>query len=264
MTKYVKEELFRDKPKPSEIDRSFYPHDNDILNHIRLSIVRQKSSKIDQEELFSLIQKWKHEDPDSMFYFRPYSCSDNNVKENLLFVHQEKWQSILLQKYGNLFLMDATYKTMKYDLPLFFLCVKTNVCYVVVGEFVIMSENEDAISEALEKFKLWNPTWDPKYAMVDYSEAEINALENTFVDIIVYLCDFHREQSWNRWMRKSENGFTSENEKNAKAVLRKIAMSMSRDELTANLESLDSSIEFNRNENYEKWLQSKWLPVLKK
>ena len=259
LNKYVKEELFLGKQKPSELDRSFYPHDKDIINHIRLSIVRQKSSKIDQEELFNLIEKWKAENPDSKFHFRPYTCNDDNVKEGLLFVHQEKWQSVLLQKYGELFLMDATYKTMKYDLPLFFICIKTNMCYVVVGQFIIMSENEEAISEALEIFRTWNTSWVPKFAMVDFSEAEINSIEEKFPGILVYLCDFHREQSWVRWMRKSEHGFNSENEKNAKNVLRRIAGSMSKDELADNLQKLDISIEYNNNEKYRKWLKTKWL-----
>ena len=40
-------------------------------------------------------------------------------------------------------LIDATYKTTKYDLALFFICVKTNVGYSVVAEFVIQSETAE-------------------------------------------------------------------------------------------------------------------------
>ena len=45
--------------------------------------------------------------------------------------------------------MDATYETTKYELALFFLAVKTNVGYFVVGEFVMQSETADQIAEAL-------------------------------------------------------------------------------------------------------------------
>jgi len=45
--------------------------------------------------------------------------------------------------------MDATYKTTKYELALFFLAVKTNVSHSVVGEFVVQSETTDQIAEAL-------------------------------------------------------------------------------------------------------------------
>ena len=50
--------------------------------------------------------------------------------ENLLYVHQEKWQAELLMRYGNsIVLMDATYKTTKYEIPLFFISVK-NKCWL--------------------------------------------------------------------------------------------------------------------------------------
>ena len=51
----------------------------------------------------------------------------------LLFVHQTNNQKRLLQRYGNeLSLLDATYKTTKYTLALFFLVAKTNVNYQIV------------------------------------------------------------------------------------------------------------------------------------
>jgi len=58
--------------------------------------------------------------------------------------------------------------------------VKTNVNYTVVGSFVVQTESRIAISEALGILANWNPLWTPKYFMVDLSEPEIQALENTF------------------------------------------------------------------------------------
>ena len=75
---------------------------------------------------------------------------ENSFTQTLLYVHQEPWQQQLLKCYGNtISLMDATYKTTKYELALFFIAVKTNVGYSVVGEFVLQSETADQISEAL-------------------------------------------------------------------------------------------------------------------
>ena len=85
LRKYVKEELFKDKEqKPSELDRSFYPLDRDITNHIRLAIARQKTSNIDQEELINRIAKWKAEDPNSSYFFRPYSLENNEHNHRVL------------------------------------------------------------------------------------------------------------------------------------------------------------------------------------
>ena len=84
---------------------------------------------------------------------------DDNLDLNLgnkalLFVHQTKWQQRLLILYGNeLTLLNATCKTTKYALPLFFLVVKTNIDYQIVGSFVTQSETTEAIKEALQFIK---------------------------------------------------------------------------------------------------------------
>ena len=52
--------------------------------------------------------------------------------------------------YGNtISLMDATYQTTWYDLPLFFVSVRTNAGYCVVAEFIVQSESATHIQEAL-------------------------------------------------------------------------------------------------------------------
>ena len=133
----------------------------------------------------------------------------NNYEQTLLWIHQSNWQRELLTRYDNtISLIDATYKTTKYDLALFFICVKTNVGYSVVAEFVVQSETAENISEALAKLKLWNPNWCPLYFMSDYSEAELVALEEIFPATTVYLCDFHREQAWDRWARDHKHGLS--------------------------------------------------------
>ena len=102
-------------------------------------------------------------------------------------------------KYGNtISLIDATYKTTRYDLPLFFICVRTNVGYCVVAEFVIQDETTQQILETLAILRGWNAEWNPPFFLCDYSEAEISALEQAFPGIRVYICDFHREQAWIR------------------------------------------------------------------
>ena len=95
-------------------------------------------------------------------------------------------------------LLDATYKTTKYDLALFFLCVHTNVGYSVVAEFVTQSETANQVREALEVLKQWNPKWNPAFFMTDYSEAELLVIEHAFPEAKAFLCYFHCEQAWER------------------------------------------------------------------
>ena len=82
--------------------------------------------------------------------------------QTLLYVHQERWQQQLLKRYGNtIFLIDATCKTTKYELPMFFVTVKTNVGYTPIANFVVQSETSDQIEEALNVVAGWNPQWNP-------------------------------------------------------------------------------------------------------
>ena len=55
------------------------------------------------------------------------------------------------RRYGNeMILLDATYITTRYALPLFFRVVKTNVDYQIVASFVAENETQETITEALE------------------------------------------------------------------------------------------------------------------
>ena len=116
----------------------------------------------------------------------------------------------MLERYGSeLALMDATYKTTRYAIPLFFVCVHTNVGYKVVAKFKCQSEDQASISEALAIIKGWNPVWNPTYFMGDYCNAEIAALEEQLPKSFVYICDFHRLQGMHRWCKSKKNGFSS-------------------------------------------------------
>ena len=53
--------------------------------------------------------------------------------------------------------------------------------------------------------------------------AEISALECCFPDTIVYLCDFHHEQAWERWVKDGKHGLTSEEADQLLAELRACA-----------------------------------------
>ena len=164
------------------------------------------------------VEQWRKDSPESSFFFRPYKEAEEenggtqeSFEQNLLYVHQEPWQKDLLNRYGNtISLMDATYKTTKYELALFFVAVKTNVGYSAVADFVLQSETTEQIIEALKILLSWNKDWRPPYFMTDYSKAEISAINTVFPTCKVYLCDFHREQSWECWVKERKHGLTSE------------------------------------------------------
>ena len=55
--------------------------------------------------------------------------------------------------------------------------------YIVVASFTVQSESTAAVAEALEIMKEWNPDWNPRNWMVDFSEIEIKALQSVFAGL---------------------------------------------------------------------------------
>ena len=111
----------------------------------------------------------------------PVFISDQNAVVVQTITQTKPRQKRLLLRYGNEFvLLDATYRTTRYALPLFFLVVKTNIDYQIVGAFVSDNESEESITETLQILKQWNHEFKPKYFMTDYSTEEIGAVKTVF------------------------------------------------------------------------------------
>ena len=254
--------------KPDPTDRSYFPTTTDIRNHIYKAQRACQLSSLDQENLKLKIDKWKSQNPKSLFHFRPYKETDtdkeDSIYQTLLYVHQEPWQQELLKRYGNtITLMDATYKTTKYELALFFVAVKTNVGYTAVADFVVQYETTEQIAAALKIISSWNPEWKPPYFMTDYSEAEIGAIRDVFPSCKVYLCDFHREQAWERWVKDRKHGLSPDEGDTLLSLLRDIAQAPSSETLDHNysqhVDNLKQSAIWKKNSLVREWLEGKWL-----
>ena len=116
----------------------------------------------------------------------------------MMFVYQSKEMKNMYKRYENqMILLDATYKTTKYALPLFFVVIQTNVNFQVCCVIGLQEESNEMITKALKIFKEWNPMVSPKYAFVNFDEREITSLEIVFERVNVFLYDFHKEQAWN-------------------------------------------------------------------
>ncbi|CAB4019209.1 Calcium-responsive transcription factor, partial [Paramuricea clavata] len=255
----------------NEIHMRYYPTDMDIINCMYRASVKFILSKIDQENLEKNIDVWRERYPEDCFFFRPCTVSPENpasegdgeveadITQNLLFIHQTTWQKRLLARYGNeITLLDATYKTMRYELPLFFIVVKTNVNYLVVGSFIIQRETTASIEEALGILKCWNHSWEPKYFMTDFCHEEINAIENTFTDTTTYICDFYIEQCWERWLRKTDNGLSKSREE-VLLLLRNVAKSTTENEFEENVKLLKTQDVWLTSPKLRKWFENTWL-----
>ena len=143
----VKHELFGGVNVPPLSNRRYFPCPRTVRNHMVHAKRRLRHSMIDQDCLQEKIRQWKEEQPTSKIFFRPKVVENGNGSKvarkrdaGFLFLYQSAEQRRLLSRYGNeIAFLDATYRTTRYALPLFFLVVKTNVDYQIVASFV--SEN---------------------------------------------------------------------------------------------------------------------------
>ena len=243
-------------------------------------------SKLNQENLKLKIDEWRKSRPESVLHFLPFikveQCEENDLADSsheedfhqsLLWVHQTQWQKAMLSKYGNTMTMiDATYKTTKYDVPLFFLTVRTNAGYIVVAEFIVQTETATHIQEALTILKGWNPSRHPNFIMCDYSEAEIMAMESAFPLTIVYICDFHREQCWERWVKDHKHRLSETKGAELLNLLRDCARaspSCSADQQPEHIfyyqavSCLKDSQVWLQNDHVQNWLNNYWLSIPK-
>ena len=130
-------------------------------------------------------------------------CKLEIPNADLLFVYQSAEMKRLYRRYGGLIVvLDALYRAGRYSLPVFFLMVRTNVNYQVVAVIVVQQETRQSLVNALQVVRLWNSDVNPRFALVDSYEEEVAALEEAFPGVQVHVCDYHREQAWQRWMSK--------------------------------------------------------------
>ncbi|XP_035205452.1 uncharacterized protein LOC118180475 [Stegodyphus dumicola] len=247
--------------------RRFYPEMEAIRKIISQAKSDIRTSKIDQENTEMLINSW--DTSKCSVFFRP--CTENTYdgtepndftdsKLNLLFVYQSEEMKNLYVLYGsNLVLLDATYRTCKYALPLYFLVVKTNVNYQIVSIIITQNETAKALEEALIIIKNWSPLVRPKYGMVDFAMEEITSLENVFTGIKVFICSFHREQAWSRWASKKKNAVVPKEELLCK--LRAIANAPTQDEMVAAIEVLKS---WNQYEAVKDYFELTWFKEIER
>ena len=157
--------------------------------------------------------------------------------------------------------MDATYKTCKLSLPLFFLVVQTNVGYAVIAEFIVQHEDTTSITEVL---LILRKCWDKeginiRNFMIDCQQSEENAICAVFPDTVVYLCAFHRLQAWLQWIVNTKNG-VSNYQTYCMGLLRAVGDVKTEDAYTKALMELQKSYIWSRFPNFHNYYTQQWAP----
>ena len=106
--------------------------------------------------------------------------------------------------------------------------------------------------------------------MSDYSEAELLAIEQVFPESKTFLCDFHREQAWERWTKDHKHGLTSVQREELLHLLRECAHAPPADPASAlpqdalykqAVARLQQSQIWKQNKAVQQWLNNYWLNI---
>nr|XP_054758565.1 uncharacterized protein LOC129264676 [Lytechinus pictus] len=261
LDEYVQSALFHSSEQPERTRRRYYPTDIDIRNAVQRA-KKEVHTKVDQNNASMLISLWKQESQD-FFEYRP--LKQGSEVDKFLFCCQTRWQSRLLNRYGNSFtVLDAVYRSAGYSLPLFLLSVRTNMGYTPVGMFVSHSDTAEDIAEALSVFRRWNPDWNPEGFMVDYFDPEIEATETVFPGCTALFCYHRCETLWQDWLRDSSG--MSDGLVRARMIktLRRIAMATTMREQECGLKGLKTMNVWKENEAVSTWFSMFWLSCMKR
>ncbi|XP_069109644.1 uncharacterized protein [Argopecten irradians] len=112
-----------------------------------------------------------------------------------------------------------------------------------------------SVREGLEMLKSWNPNWNAHYFMCDFDLREVGALESTFKGAQVLLCNFHRDQAWQRWLTANKIA----DKESVMKQLRAIARSMEITSYEACLEELRNSSVYKDDITFQSWFEKKWI-----
>ena len=193
LEEYVELDLFACKPLPAKTRRRYYPNIKDVRNYMNKAKMLTRLSadlKLELQELASTLQQSRPteniilqsesvESTDSMLSSKN-SASRRN-KASLIFCHQTSQQQRLLKRYGRqVILCEITNLVERVPFPLFTMFVQTNSDYQLVACFIVEIRNKPSLLQGLNAIKEWNPSWDPKYAVLDYSDEQIEAFKEIF------------------------------------------------------------------------------------
>jgi len=213
--------------KPHTDDRRYYPLRTDIRNAIAYDL-KEKKVRVKPDGDKSMFQQWA--ETGCYVFYRPDAFSEVDGQQNLLLVYQSSNQQHLFRRYGTelLFVDEST----TCGIHVFFVSVKTNCICQVVAFFLSTVSSVEIITEGLAMLRNWNPDVEPRYVMCDQDDKHFAAVEATWPNAHLLLCDFCREQDWTRWLSKEEVGLMQYTQ-DILTHLRQIAGATSEEELSA-------------------------------
>lgn len=141
--------------------------------------------------------------------------------------YQEERMCHLFDKYPELILYDATYKTNNRNLSLFIqLCIDSNGETEIVSLYICVNETREGIGAMLDIFKEWNPKWHETRVFIgdkDFSDRAV--FVERFPGAVLQICLFHVFQTFGREITTTKRDITTLQRTKALEILQRLAYS---------------------------------------
>jgi hypothetical protein len=172
--------LRREDPKSSVVARTIYNER-----------VKMRNEELNgRSPLQALLDTFKEEE-----YRYKYQCNNENQITHLFFAHPTSVQ--LTRRYPTVLLMDCTYKTNRYRMPLLHVVGMTSFNTTFTSCMVFLNEEKendyiwalDCVAELFEGIDM------PSVVTTDCERALMHALERSFTSSVNLLCVWHIQKN---------------------------------------------------------------------
>ncbi|XP_071948368.1 uncharacterized protein [Antedon mediterranea] len=251
---FVKQELSSCGVEPNPLDRSYHPTDRDLTNHIYRAINIEKIKRIDHNAILETISKL--ESSGQHIFYQPTSektCQKMKEKSEedsiFMLVYQESWQSNLMKsRLRALYVIDSTYKTHRYPLPLYTLWIYIDEKFICVAIIIMQCDATDDLAQALRHLKHWNPNWNPEYFLMDTQQPCWKAVEQTFPNSKVFVSSFHCNQSWLQFLSSKKVNLSESSRLHVYSLLQRAANSSSKEGYLESIDMIQATQEWENSE----------------
>ncbi|XP_022098372.1 uncharacterized protein LOC110983427 [Acanthaster planci] len=270
-----RKELYKDEEPPSQdLVPELYPNHNLIHYVISHAVKVTALLEMDLGHGHRLVSGWQADHPDDSWYYQPFASSGPirraknkqdrllaghypDLSQTFLFCCQRAAQRRLLAAYGTVCLLDSPRgKTL---MPTYFLQVRTHAGYQLVGTVLMQYWSSQALVDALQVVRDWNPDWQPQAMLVDLIEEEVEALQKLFPECNFYISSVHRELAWLDYLNAGEG----EDRSSDSALLDSLVYARTEEELSEALTKLRESPLWAENHRLRHWMTVRWLPHIK-
>ena len=192
---------------------------------------------------------------------------DYNQNFKALF-YRDNYMHNVYEGYPQLLLVDAKYKLLDLQLPVYLLLViDSNSLSEIAGLFIVAEETKVLIEEVVTVFKKHNPNWSStRVIMSDKDFNEREPFSNCFPIASLVICLFHALRSFRREMTCEKMGITSAERSRCLEIIQQISYARSENEYQFHVQKLkatklNSVVDFFR-ENWDT-IKNQWVCCFK-